>query len=83
MVDEDEEFATDTKFVAQFWDIFRGGEIHFQHSIGLVHSSNILHYAPLLHTNEFGGDGTFHGCKVIVKDYVAKVIESLEQQFQI
>ena len=25
----------------------------------------LLYYAPLPHVVEFGGDGTFHGCKVI------------------
>ena len=80
LVDKDEDFVVNTKFVAQFLDISRGGEIHFQDSTKMVHS-HILHYVPLLHTNEFGGDGTLCKCKVIVEAYVAKVIESLRQQF--
>ena len=43
LVDEDEKFGANMKFVAQFLDIFRGDEIHFQDSIGAVHSY-ILHY---------------------------------------
>ena len=66
LVDENEEFDADTKFVAQFLDISRGGEIHFQDSIETMHS-HILHYAPLPHTIEFGGDGTFQGYKVIAQ----------------
>jgi hypothetical protein len=46
----------------------------------VVHS-HILHYAPLPHAIEFGGDGTVHGCKVIAHAYVVKVIESLQQRF--
>jgi len=76
----DEEFGADTKFVAQFLDNSRGGEIHFQDSTRVVHS-HILHYAPLPHAIEFGGDGTLHGCKVIAQAYVVKVIESLQQRF--
>jgi hypothetical protein len=77
---EYEEFGADTKFVTQFLDISRGGEIHFQDSTGVVHS-HILHYAPLPHAIEFDGDGTLHGCKVIAHVYVVKVIESLQQRF--
>ena len=43
--------------------------------------SRILHYRALPHAIEFGGNGTFHGCKVIAQAYVVEVIESLQQQF--
>ena len=66
ILDEDEEFGVNTKFVAQFLNISRGDEIHFQDSIRVGHS-HILHYAPLLHVIEVGGDGTLHRCKVIIK----------------
>src|ERR1700684_2734391 len=56
LVYEGEELGADTKCVVQFLDISRGGEIHFQDSTGVVHS-HILHYAPLPHAIEFGGDG--------------------------
>ena len=58
-MDEDEEFGVNTKFVVQFLDISRGGEIHFQDSTGAVH------YASLPYVVEFGGDGTLQECKVI------------------
>ena len=57
LVDEKEEFGLDTKFVAHFLDISRGGQIHFQDSTSVVHS-HILHYVPLPHAIDFGGDGT-------------------------
>ena len=80
LVDEEDEFGADTKFVAHFLDISRGGQIHFQYSTGVVHS-HILHYAPLLHALDFGGDGTLQGCKVIAQAYVHKVMESLQERF--
>ena len=64
LVNEDEEFSANTKFVAHFLDISRGGQIHFQDSRGAVHSY-ILHYTPLPHVIDFGVDGTLQGCKVI------------------
>ena len=82
LVYEDVEFGADTKFVAQFLDISRGGEIHFQDSTGVVHS-HILHYAPLPHAIEFGGDGTLHGCKVIGQACIVKVIEHCSNDFLI
>ena len=80
LVDEKEEFGADTKFVAHFLDISRSDQIHFQDSTGAVHS-HILHYAPLPHAVDFGGDGTLQGCKVIAQAYVRKVMESLQEQF--
>ena len=77
LVDKEEEFGADTKFVTHFLDISRGGQIYFQHSTGVVHSY-ILHYAPLPHAVDFGGDGTLQGCKVIAQAYVLKVMESLQ-----
>ena len=79
-MDEDDKFGVNTKFVAQFLDISKGGEIHFQDSTRAMHL-HILHYAPLPHVIDFGGDGTLHGCKVIAQAYVVKVIKSLWQQF--
>ena len=57
LVDADEEFGADTKFVAQFLNISRDDEIHFQDFTRAVHSY-ILHYAPLPHVVEIGGDST-------------------------
>ena len=79
LVDE-EEFSVDTKFVAHFLDISRGGQIHFQDSTESLHL-HIFHYAPLLHAIDFGADGTLQGCTVITQAYVLKVMESLQQQF--
>ena len=42
---------------------------------------HILHYAPLPHAVDFGGDGTLEGCKVIAQAYVRKVMESLQERF--
>ena len=80
LVDEDDKFGINTKYVAQFLDISKGGEIHFQDSTRAMHL-HILHYAPLPHVIDFGGDGTLHGYKVIAQAYVVKVIKSLRQQF--
>ena len=80
LVDDDEEFGADTKFVTHFLDLSRGGQIYFQDSTGAVHS-HILHYAPLPHAIDFGADGTLQGCKVIAQAYVLKVMESLQQRF--
>ena len=78
LVDEDEEFGADTKFVAYLLNIFRGCKVHFKNSIRVVHS-HILHCAPLLHVVEFGSDGILHRCKVIAQAYVVEVLESLQQ----
>lgn len=80
LVDEDEEFGANTKFVAHFLDIFRDGQIHFQDPIGVVHS-HILFYTPLPHAIDFGANGTFQECKVIAQAYVLKVIDSSSQRF--
>jgi hypothetical protein len=77
LVYEDEDFDADIKFIAQFLDNSRSGEIHFQDSTRVVHS-HILHYAPLPHAIEFVGDGTLYGCKVIAQAYVVKVIDTLQ-----
>lgn len=80
LVDEDEEFGADSKYLAHFLENSRGGEINFQDSTGMVHS-HLLHYAPLPHAMEFGGDGTLHGCKIIAHAYVVKVIDALRERF--
>ena len=78
LVDEEEEFGTDTKFVAHFLDISRGGQIHFQDLC--IHIYCIMHH--YLTVVDFGGDGTLQRCKVIAQAYVLKVMESLQQRFQ-
>jgi hypothetical protein len=72
LVDEEDEFGVDTKFMAHFLDISKSDEIYYQDSTGIVHlllptSCNLGIY--------FGGNGSLSGCKIIAQTYVTKVIE--------
>lgn len=54
-MDEDEEFGINTKFVAQFLDIYRSGHVHFEDSVGAMHSHIVffIQYAPLPHVLDY------------------------------
>ncbi len=80
LVDEEDEFGADTKFVAQFLDVSRGDEINYRDVTGVVHSHH-LHYSPLPHAIDFGADGSLRGCKIIAQAYVQKVIDCLRERF--
>lgn len=72
LVDEEDEFGIDTKFMAHFLDIYRSDEIYYQDSTGIVYLLLPMSCGLAIY---FGGNGSLSRCKIIAQMYVTKVIE--------